>query len=132
MQRSIRYLLAVVAGVAATVVVAIEHDSIVLFAGTFVLYALTVGIWARFPGLLWSRRSPGDGLNVAAGVVAGGSSFCAMALAQGIGDTLHLGAVVMGFGLVWFGVGGGVWMVDNGEISLEPRKSAGGRAGDGD
>ncbi len=119
MRRPLRYLLALCIASGVTVGIAIEHDSILLLFGTFVTYTMTVALWLRYPSLLRLNGTRGDGFNIATGVVAGGTSFGVLTLSQGVGETLHLGAGVLGFGLIWFGVICGIWMVDNGEITLQ-------------
>lgn len=118
MNRLTRYALALVIASAVTLGVAVEHDSAVLLAGTFGVYATTAAITLRYPSLLVLRRNQ-SGPSVASGVVAGGTTWGVLALAQGVGDSVHLGAGVLGFGLVVFGTIGGIWMVDEGAVQLD-------------
>lgn len=123
MRRPIRYALALVVAVVVTFGVAVEHDSIFLFAGTFVTYALTAAAWLRYPSLLRPTGTGGGGRNVASGVVAGGTAFGVLSLANGVGEGFHLGAAVIGFGLAAFGVVGGIWIADEAETSFRPSES---------
>jgi len=117
MRRSIRYLsaLLVASAVTAGVAVVSQEQSELLLFGIFGIYTLGIAIALRYPGLIWDREQGGG---IASGVLRGGMFFGAMTLADGVSDTIHLGAGIMGIGLVFFGVSTGIWMVENSEIEL--------------
>jgi len=110
-----RYLSALVVASSVTAGVATQHQSIVLLVGIFQTYALATAITLRYPVLLWGGEHGGG---KAAGVFAGGMTFGTLTLAQGVGPSVHLGAGVLGFGLVVFGLSTGIWMVERSEITL--------------
>lgn len=109
MQRLTRYTLALLVAMVATAGTAVENHSVVLLPGVFVTYAVGVAVTLRYPGLVWGtdldERWP-------AAVLAGGTTFGVLSLAQGLGPEFHFGAGVLGLGLALFGVGTGVWMAE--------------------
>lgn len=109
MHRGTRYGVALLVAALVTGGVALEAHSVVLLAGTFVVYAVGVAIALRYPALLWGRtlddRQP-------AAVLSGGATFGVLSLAQGLGPGFDLGAGVLGLGLTVLGVATGVWMAD--------------------
>lgn len=117
MRRSIRYAIALVVAFAVTLGTAVFHDSGFLHLGTFVTYALTVAIMLRFPSLLELRPGHG-GPYVPGGVLGGGGAFGVLLLTYSVGESLQVGVLVLGLGLVYFGLVCGIWMVDDGTIEL--------------
>lgn len=109
MHRPARYALALLVAGAVTGAVAVEHHSIVLLPGVFVVYAAATAVALRYPALLWGR---GVDDRRAVATFAGGTTFGTLSLAQGLGVEFHLGAGVMGFGLVMLGATTGIWMAD--------------------
>ncbi|MXR50648.1 hypothetical protein GRX03_03365 [Halovenus sp. WSH3] len=118
MRASLRYAVALVVGTAVTLGVAAVHTDLTILAGTVVIYALTAAVWLRYPSLLRLDLNRSGSPNIALGGISGGASFGALTLGQAFGDPFHLGAAVLGFGLIQFGVVTGVWAVDAGEIDL--------------
>jgi len=96
--------------------VATQNQSVVLLVGIFGIYTLATALTLRYPALLWSRKQDGG---LVSGVLAGGITFGTISLAQGVGPGVHLGAGVLGVGLVAFGVSTGLWLVESGEIELQ-------------
>ncbi len=113
MNRNRRYLGALVVAGVVTAGVATQHQSVVLLVGIFGIYVLATVLTLRYPALLWSRENGGG---KAAGVFAGGMTFGTLSLAHGVGPPIHLGAGVLGFGLVVFGLSTGIWMVERSEL----------------
>ncbi|WP_435360962.1 hypothetical protein [Haloarchaeobius sp. DFWS5] len=109
MTQLLRYALAVVVGVVATGLAALDSQSAVLLTGVFVIFTMTAAILWEYPELVW-----GDGLDEShpSGVLAGGTTFGTLMLAQGLGVEFHYAAGVFGFGLVAFGAACGVWLSD--------------------
>lgn len=108
-----RSLTAFFVATAVTGGVATQHQSAILLVGIFGIYAVATALTLRYPTLLWNRDQDGG---MASGVLAGGITFGVLTLAQGVGPEVHLGAGVLGLGLVVFGVSTGVWMVERSEI----------------
>ncbi|SDQ92549.1 hypothetical protein [Natronobacterium texcoconense] len=119
MRRSLRYALATIVAGSITFGVSLVHDSPLLLVGTFVTYAMTATLWLRYPALLQLRPDRRDGFDAVGAVIAGGTTFGIMSFAQSLADPIHLGAAVMGLGLVFLGTGYGILLVEAGDVPLE-------------
>mgnify|MGYP006298724177 FL=1 len=109
MRRPMRYGLALLVAAVVTGGVALEHHSVVLLPGVYVVYTLATAVALRYPAVVWGRDLEDRRASAA---FAGGTTFGVLSLAQGLGVGFHLGAAVLGFGLVLFGASTGIWMAE--------------------
>lgn len=109
MHRVNRYGIALLVAALVTGGVGLEYHSIILLPGIFVVYACGITVALRYPDLLWGKTLDD---RLPAAVLAGGTTFGTLSLAQGLGTEFHFGAGALGFGLTVFGVATGIWMAD--------------------
>jgi hypothetical protein len=109
MRQETRYGVAILVAAIITTGAAIVHHSLQLLAGIFGIWALALAISLKNP-TLW--RGDANTSRNASGILAGGTTFGVLSLAQGLGPEIHFGAGVLGFGLVVFGVATGIWMAN--------------------
>lgn len=110
MHRFIRYSIALAVATAITAGVATQSHSIVLLAGIFQVFALTVAIGLRYPKLMLDSENENRWTS---SIFAGGLTFGFISLTQSQGDEFQIGAGILGFGLALFGVATGFWMADS-------------------
>ncbi|MFD1640483.1 hypothetical protein [Halohasta litorea] len=122
MNRTTRFASALLLAAGVTGGVATQNASGVLLVGIFGIYTLATALTLRYPALLWGRQQDGG---MVSGVLAGGMTFGCLSLAQGVGSGIDLGAGVLGFGLVAFGVSTGIWLVESGELDIHAADTAG-------
>jgi len=121
MNRTTRIVSALLFAAGVTGGAATQNASGVLLVGIFGIYALATALTLRYPALLWSREQDGG---MVSGVLAGGMTFGCLSLAQGVGPRIDIGAGVLGFGLVAFGVSTGIWLVASGELPIHSATDA--------
>lgn len=116
MDRSLRYVVALLIAGGVTGTVALTSRSPTLLFGIFGTYSVTAGIVLRYPVLVWGGTTP----SVPSGVFAGGATFGGLMLARGTGTDFDFAAAVLALGLAGFGLATGYWMADGDGASAEP------------
>jgi len=106
--RTFRYPVACVLGVAAARVVAVETRSPDLLAVAFALYAVSTAVVLRYPVL--TRDSGRAGLP--AGLYGGGATAGVLTIGNASAE-FGLAAAVLGLGLATFGLAMGAWITDD-------------------
>jgi hypothetical protein len=109
MDRTARYVVALLLAGGVTGLVTLTSRSTELLVGIFGTYAMTIEICLRYPVLIWGDETSA----VPSGVFGGGAVFGGLMLADGLGSEFNFAAAMLGLGLAAFGLATGYWMADS-------------------